>query len=303
MSSCTKREMLTPVAPSSEATQESPTDAPGIYIETADGVVHNTGLRATASETREWTSPDGIVRVSGLGSYDIKKIEESGIPVEFRVRNGYSLSRYAYRFEGSNEVTDEAQKEKDRVWRDSYKVGKGLETFFGPTVATDQISFFLPSGTYKGDVAIPEGIHQVLLRVEWKLPLPTSLIDYMRKENSDPYSSISYHSFIEEYKQIEAKWEDTWKRERPTKEKFDTMVDPLINSVKGASEDVADQMSNLEHGMSDLYDRDPDAYRDDVQTYESDMAASATQIRVYDSLLQKIEEWKGEVKRKLDKIM
>lgn len=171
MTSCTKREMLTPVAPPTEATQESPTDAPGIYIETADGVVHNTGLRATASETREWTSPDGSIRVTGLGTYDQEALRVKGATVGFHVKEGFGLERYAYRFEGETPVVENAQKEKDRVWRNSYRLGDGLTAY-----GTDKVVFYLPGGdaerTSQG-VSITEDVRKVILRADVS-PLPKS---------------------------------------------------------------------------------------------------------------------------------
>lgn len=164
MSSCTKREMLTPVEPPTEATQEAPTDAPGIYIETSDGVVHNTGLRATASETREWTSPDGSIRVTGLGRYDLGNVQERGIPVGFHVKEGFGLSRFAYRFAGeAPELDSEAKKAKDRVWKDVYKAGIGVSGD-----PTEEITFVIENSNadrkINGDkVRFSEGTRAIIL--------------------------------------------------------------------------------------------------------------------------------------------
>lgn len=174
MASCSKREVL-PIGEKPDVVTKKEVSTtysgPAIYVETADGVVHNTGLRATARETREWTSPDGTVRVSGLGEYRLRDIETHGIIVPIHVKEGYELLGWTYRFEGEHPVTDEEQKERDRVWEDSGQPGKGV---LGD--ATDFAVFHLPSGSIQDGYPIPENTHRILIRChtqkqnwEWKV--------------------------------------------------------------------------------------------------------------------------------------
>lgn len=159
MASCSKREVL-PIGekPDGVTKKEVSTaySGPAIYVETADGVVHNTGLRANgASSQREWTSPDGSYSVTNLGEHERDNLREEGIPVVISVSKDFGLLRYAYRFEGERPVTDEVQKEKDRVWKSVNQFGK----------VTERVVLREKKVT-SGDVVVPKWTHTVILRPE-----------------------------------------------------------------------------------------------------------------------------------------
>ena len=203
MSSCTKREMLTPVAPPTEATQESPTDAPGIYIETADGVVHNTGLRATASETREWTSPDGTVRVSGLGRYSEKKLEEDAATVSFFPNNGYNITRCGYRFEKGQRSQNP---DGERLWK----------VFDNSGVSSDERMVFVVRNNQSGKkgVEIPEGTTDVILKPE--VVLTKTLPDYAEYIRPVYYIDVvispngTYHYTPDKFEELYQSANEAW---------------------------------------------------------------------------------------------
>lgn len=276
MSSCTKREMLTPVAPPTEATQESPTDAPGIYIETSDGVVHNTGLRATASETREWTSPDGSIRIAGLGRYEQRVLENEGATVVFSTRSSRLLSGFSYRFEGIAPIENETQKEKDRVWVDRSEVAN---IFFGGSSQNLSVKFFLPGGEKKTDknslnIDAPEGTARILLRTGKVYELPslpsfkTFLTDLHGKEGEKKWTEgIAYipARFEEQAFQL---WSTRFYRGTLYPEGVDEIVDYLIREARPEGWEI-DHTDQIEAEWA-ACENDPHCGYD-RQTYESDL--------------------------------